>query len=67
MSKRLQGKVAVITGAASGIGAATAQRFKDEGCLLVLADIQSELGRDFASNWVITSILRPATLVLKLM
>ena len=50
MSKRLEGKVAVITGAASGIGAATAQRFKDEGCLLVLADIQSELGLDFAKQ-----------------
>ena len=36
---RLQGKVAVITGAASGIGAATARRFTDEGCALVLGDI----------------------------
>ncbi len=40
MSKRLQGKVAVITGAASGFGAATARRFAAEGCRVVLGDIQ---------------------------
>jgi 3alpha(or 20beta)-hydroxysteroid dehydrogenase len=35
---RLDGKVAMITGAAGGIGAAAARRFDEEGALLVLTD-----------------------------
>jgi xanthoxin dehydrogenase len=40
MGNRLAGKVAVITGAASGFGAASARRFVAEGCRVVLGDIQ---------------------------
>jgi meso-butanediol dehydrogenase/(S,S)-butanediol dehydrogenase/diacetyl reductase len=44
MSGRLQGKVAVITGAASGIGTATARHFAREGAQLMLADINEAGG-----------------------
>ncbi|KAH7859733.1 hypothetical protein Vadar_004828 [Vaccinium darrowii] len=40
----LEGKVAIITGAASGIGEATAKVFVDNGAFVVVADIQEELG-----------------------
>src|SRR5687768_10723102 len=44
MTNRLKDKVAVITGAAQGIGRACAQLFAREGSRVVLADIQDEKG-----------------------
>ena len=46
---RMDGKVAVVTGGASGIGAGTVQRFVDEGARCVVADIQEDAGRKFAA------------------
>ncbi|MFE5136280.1 SDR family NAD(P)-dependent oxidoreductase [Streptomyces fagopyri] len=42
---RFTGRTAVVTGAASGIGAATAARLAQEGAAVVLADIDEERGR----------------------
>jgi NAD(P)-dependent dehydrogenase (short-subunit alcohol dehydrogenase family) len=50
MRNRLTDKIAVITGAASGIGAASARRFVDEGAKVVVADVQAELGRTVAAE-----------------
>jgi NAD(P)-dependent dehydrogenase (short-subunit alcohol dehydrogenase family) len=44
MGDRLDGKIAVVTGAASGLGAATVQRFVEEGARVVVADLQVERG-----------------------
>ncbi|GAB1820780.1 3-oxoacyl-ACP reductase [Herbidospora sp. RD11066] len=48
--QRLQDRVAVITGAAGGIGMATARRFAEEGAKLVLADLDEEAGRRAAEE-----------------
>ncbi|HEV7204953.1 MAG TPA: 3-oxoacyl-ACP reductase [Jatrophihabitans sp.] len=50
MSDRLAGKVAVITGAGSGIGRATAQRFAAEGAKVVCADVDAEAGDKVAAE-----------------
>lgn len=47
---RLSGKVAIITGAARGMGAATSARFVAEGARVVVTDIDKDAGLAFAES-----------------
>ena len=50
MGGRLEGKVAVVTGGANGIGAGTVRRFVEEGARCVVSDVQDEPGRALAAE-----------------
>jgi hypothetical protein len=49
---RLENKVAIVTGAASGMGAATARRFAKEGAKVVVADMLEAEGKQVAAEIV---------------
>lgn len=47
---RLQGKIALITGAVKGLGAADARLFAEEGATVILADVDDDAGRRLAEE-----------------
>jgi 3(or 17)beta-hydroxysteroid dehydrogenase len=50
MAGRVEGKVAIVTGGASGIGAATVRRLAAEGARVVVADVNREQGEALAKE-----------------
>jgi NAD(P)-dependent dehydrogenase (short-subunit alcohol dehydrogenase family) len=48
--QRLQGKVALVTGAARGLGLAIARRFRDEGATVIVNDLDAKAAEEAAAT-----------------
>lgn len=64
MSNQLTGKVAVITGAVSGIGLATLQLFVEHGARVVAADMQEDAGRALEAQFPGAVLFAPCDVTL---
>lgn len=58
LSRRFEGRVALVTGGASGIGQATAARLAAEGAAVVVADLDAEAGERTAAEYAGVSFIQ---------
>jgi 3-oxoacyl-[acyl-carrier protein] reductase len=65
VSKRLEGKIAIVTGGAQGIGFATVKKFVDEGAVVALCDVRQEgidrAVHDLSANGAVTGYVVDVT------
>src|SRR5271165_1826959 len=56
MAARLEGKVAIVTGAGQGIGAAIARCFASEGARVIVAEVNPDTGEAMADELALTGV-----------
>ena len=58
MGDELDGKVAIVTGGASGLGYATVEKFVAEGARVVIADLDEEHGTELATSCGVSALFK---------